>query len=106
MTSATLGTRITLIEKKWLDIGLKVRGTYLTGNRNPITTLPIYNVVSQTSAVSNLESQGAPRQTGLILDAGPELDISIVKGLVLSTGISAGYTSITNKAFSVNQTLN
>jgi hypothetical protein len=106
MTSATLGTRVTLVEKKWLDLGVKLKATYLTGNKVQLKSLPsAYNVDGQTTANVALQSQSSPKQTGMILDLGPELNLRIVGGLVLSTGINVGYTSITNKAFSVIETL-
>jgi hypothetical protein len=104
MTSATLGIRMSVLDKNWWDLGIKLKGTYLTGNKEP--ALPQqYNVEIQTSATVALKVDGSPRQTGFIAEVGPELDIYIVKGLILSAGVNVGYASLTCKPFSVLETI-
>ncbi len=104
MTSATLGIRMSVLDKNWWDLGIKLKGTYLTGNKEP--TLPQhYNVEGQTSATVALKVDGSPRQSGFIAEVGPELDIHVIKGLILSVGVNVGYASLTSKAFSVTETI-
>ena len=106
MTSATLGIRMSVLQKYWWDLGIKLKGTYLTGNKDQVNPIPPpFNVDGQTSTSVAYTSKDSPRQTGMLVEIGPELDINIIAGLVLSAGVDLGYAKIKNSEFSVIQTL-
>lgn len=106
MTSATLGLRLSVLSKDWWDLGIKLKGTYLTGNKDQVNPIPSpYNVGDQTSTSVAYTSKDSPRQTGMLVEVGPELNINIVAGLVLSAGVDLGYAKIKNSEFSIIQTL-
>ena len=106
MTSATLGLRMSVLQKDWWDLGIKLKGTYLTGNKDQVNPIPSpYNVGDQTSTSVAYTSKDSPRQTGMLVEVGPELNINVIAGLVLSAGVDLGYAKIKNSEFSVIQTL-
>ena len=106
MTSATLGLRLSVLQKGWWDLGIKLKGTYLTGNKDQVNPIPPpFNIDAQTSTSVAYTSKDSPRQTGMLVEVGPEININIIGGLVLSAGVDLGYAKIKNSEFSVIQTL-
>ena len=93
-----------LASKSIIDFGLNIDAGFSISTGRPTTVLPpLFNIASQTSATSVYRGSD-PKNFGFKTGLGPQLNITPIKGFMISTILNIGFLSVGQRAYDVAQT--